>query len=115
MADDLRVIGEKFPVQFVWQLPDGDYLRAIFNGEVIGLDKEWDRYVLRLERLMGGLQEDPAGTPRDQSDYTHQYWAKIGSILGSTIHLAYEADDGRPIRLRLTTLTGEHNYFSRRE
>lgn len=114
MDADLRKVGDKFPVQFVWQLPSGDFVRAIFDGVVVGLDREWDRYVLRLERLMAGLQENPAGKPRQQSDYTNEYWSKVGGIIGSTIYLAYEADDGRPIRLRLTTLTGEHTYFSRR-
>jgi hypothetical protein len=37
----------------------------------------------------------------------------VNSLSGNKISLAYEADDGRPLWLRLETLTGEHNFFHR--
>ena len=41
--------------------------------------------------------------------------ASTGGRVGRRITLAYEADDGRALYMRLETLTGEHNYFSRYE
>jgi hypothetical protein len=37
----------------------------------------------------------------------------VGDLVGCKITIAYEADDGRTIHLRLATLTGEHNFFTR--
>lgn len=104
-------VGGKFPVQFVWQLPDGDFVRAIFEAEVLAIDSSLDRYRLLLARLLAGRQETPAGEMRPADGMSRDYWEMVGRLVGRQIYLAYEADDGRPLRLRLSTLTGEHSFF----
>jgi hypothetical protein len=41
------------------------------------------------------------------------YWQLVAELVGRRISLSYEAGDGRPLWLRLETLTGEHSFFSR--
>lgn len=108
-------IGEAFAVQFVWQLPDGDFVRAIFRARVEALDKGLDRYLLRLEDLEAGRQEQPDGETRAKEALAKEYWGMVGALIGKRVYLAYEVDDGRPIRLRLDTLTQEHSFFTRLE
>lgn len=105
--------GQRFTIQLVWQVPEGDFLRGIFEVAVLGLDPRLERYLLRLERLVAGRQEGPDGTARSEAEVSKEYWALVGRIIGKKIYLAYEADDGRPLRLRFATLTGEHTLFSR--
>lgn len=107
-------VGEFFNIQFVWQLPDnGDFIRAVMKAEVLELQPEADKYVVRLTELLGGRQESPTGEPRDVAELTKAYWGLVGQIVGSKIIVAYEAEDGRPLHLRLSTLTGEHKFFHR--
>ncbi len=105
--------GESFPIQFVWELPDGDYVRAIFRAEVETLDFSLDRYLLRLAGLTAGRQETPAGEMRPQEALSATYWRMVGDLVGKRVYLAFEVDDGRPIKLRLDTLTQEHSFFTR--
>lgn len=105
--------GDDFPVQFVWQLPDGDFLRAVYRAEVLALDSQLDRYLLKLVELQAGRQEDPTGKARPRDKLTLNYWAMASALAGKRVYLAYEVDDGRPIRLRLDTLTLEHSFFTR--
>ena len=105
--------GETFPIQFVWQLPDGDFIRAVFEAEVLALDFRLDRYLLRLRRLKAGRQESARGEMRPKEALSATYWAMVGELIGKRVHLAFEVDDGRPIRLRLDTLTQEHSFFTR--
>ncbi|MEM7334762.1 MAG: hypothetical protein AAF490_21985 [Chloroflexota bacterium] len=107
-------IGDEFNIQFVWQLPDkGDYIRAILKAEVLSLDETADKYVVKLNELVAGRQEAPDGEPRQQAEYAKPYWALVGQIIGKKVAVAYESEDGRPLRLRLSTLTGEHQFFYR--
>jgi hypothetical protein len=106
-------VGDTFTVQFVWQLPEGDFLRAIFEAEVLALDPQMERYRIRFRQLTAGRQETAEGIGRSESELATGYWAMVGRIVGKQIKLAYEADDGRPLRLRLATLTGEHTFFTR--
>lgn len=105
--------GDTFPVQFVWQLPNGDFVRAIFRARVVALDAQLDRYLLRLEELEAGRQERANGELRPKEQLSRHYWAMVGALTGKRVYLAYEVDDGRPIRLRLDTLTQEHSFFTR--
>jgi hypothetical protein len=105
--------GEAFIVQFVWQIPDGDFIRALFVAEVLARDERLDRYRLRLREWKAGRQETPAGAPRPAEEAAKDYWAMVQRLTGRQIYLAYEVEDGWPIRLRLDTLTGEHTFFSR--
>ena len=105
--------GESFPIQFVWELPDGDYVRAIFRAEVEKLDFSLDRYLVRLAELEAGRQENEAGEMRPKEQLSRAYWRMVGELVGKRVYLAYEVDDGRPIKLRLDTLTQEHSFFTR--
>lgn len=105
--------GDSFPVQFVWQLPQGDFIRAIFHAEVLELDSQLDRYLLELAALEAGRQEDSRGNARPRDDFSDEYWRMVGALIGKRVYLAYEVEDGRPIRLRLDTLTQEHSFFTR--
>lgn len=105
--------GDSFSVQFVWQLPHGDFVRAIFDAEVLAIDSHLDRYLLKLEELAAGRQEDSRGNTRPRDEFSDEYWRMVGALIGKRVYLAYEVDDGRPIRLRLDTLTQEHSFFRR--
>lgn len=106
-------VGEIFRVQFVWRIPNGDFLRAIFTAEVLLQDDVSDKYVVRLLEFVSGRQEAPDGSARPLENVARDYWALVNQLEGRKISLAFEADDGRPLWLRLETLTGEHNFFRR--
>lgn len=108
-------IGESFPLQFAWHLPQGDYIRAVFQAEVLDLVPEADKYIVLLRSLEAGRQEDENGRLRPTEQYSTEYWALVGGLVGRKITVAYEADDSRALHLRLATLTGEHNFFTRYE
>ncbi len=113
MIEARHQAGDSFSVQFVWRLPDDDYIRALFEARVLALDAGLDRYLLRLERLIAGRQELPDGQPRPIESLEGGYWPRVQGLVGKRIYLAYEVDDGRPMLLRLATLTGEHSFFTR--
>lgn len=113
MVDANYDVGQSFTVQFVWRIPEGDFLRAIFQAEVLKLDSVSGKYVVSLDSFVAGRQETPEGGMRPLEDVAEPYWAEVAALVGRRISLAYEADDGRPLWLRLETLTGEHNFFSR--
>jgi hypothetical protein len=106
-------VGESFTVQFVWQLPEGDYIRAVFAAQVLELIPAADKYIVRLTKLVAGRQESATGVMRPIEEVSRDYWGLVGELVGNKLTIAYEAEDGRAIHLRLATLTGEHNYFTR--
>jgi len=108
-------IGEGFPLQFAWHLPEGDYIRAVFRAHILDTVPEADKYIVRLVKLEAGRQEDENGKLRPQEQFSREYWSMVGDLVGRKITIAYEADDGRALHMRLATLTGEHNFFSRYE
>ncbi len=105
--------GDSFPLHFVWQLPEGDFVRAVFRAEVIAHDLSLDRYLLRLAELLAGRQESPQGKVRAREEWALPYWQMVTDLIDKKVYLAFEVDDGRPIRLRLDTLTQEHRFFTR--
>jgi hypothetical protein len=107
--------GESFAVQFAWRLPDGEYLRAIFQADVLDLVPGADKYVVRLSQFLAGREDDADGQVKMLEALEGQYWDLVRGLAGRRITIAYEADDGKPLYLRLATLTGEHNFFSRYE
>jgi len=113
MPEANKKIGEAFVVQFAWKLPNGDYIRAVFRADVLDLIPEADKYMVRLRELVAGRQEDGDGVLRPQSDFSPDYWALVGRLVGRRIAIAYEADDAHAIYMRLATLTGEHDFFFR--
>jgi len=106
-------VGQTFNVQFVWRTRDGDFLRALFQAEVLKLDPESGKYVVLLNEFLAGRQEDTQGVMRPLNEVDRDLWALVSNLEGRRISVAYEADDGRPLWLRIETLTGEHNFFSR--
>jgi hypothetical protein len=108
-------VGDSFPLQFAWHLPKGDYIRAVFQAEVLDLVPEAEKYVVRLNKLVAGRQEKEDGELKPQETFSSEYWSMVNGLVGRKITIAYEADDGRAIHMRLPTLTGEHNFFTRYE
>lgn len=106
-------IGDSFPVHFVWRLPNNDYLRAIFETTVVDLHHDTARYLLSLDKFAAGRQESPEGEMRPPEEIDKEHWQLVHNLTGRKIDLAYEIDDGKPISLRLSTLTLEHQFFRR--
>jgi hypothetical protein len=106
-------VGEIFSVQFVWRVPDGDFLRALFEAEVLHIDQVADKYVLQIGEFLAARQETANGSVQGADALKRDYWALVAQLVGRKISVAFEADDTRPLWLRLETLTGEHNFFTR--
>ena len=106
-------VGELFPVQFVWRLPDEGFLRAVFEAEVTAVVPAAEKYIVRLQKLLAGRQELANGEMLPTESLTREYWAMVGQLVGRRLTVAFEAGDGRPLNMRFATLTGEHNFFYR--
>ncbi len=106
-------VGDTFLLQFVWRLPDGDFVRALFQAEVLTSIDVAEKYMVRLNELVAGSQESPTGEGREKAQFTKEYWALVVRLVGSRITVAWEATDGRALQMRLATLTGEHDFFTR--
>ncbi|MCA9922278.1 MAG: hypothetical protein KC419_03160 [Anaerolineales bacterium] len=115
MPEANYTIGESFPVQFAWKLPNQDYLRAVFEAKVLEIVPAADKYIVRLTKLIAGRQENKDGELRHRNDYSKAHWAMVGALVGNKITIAYEVQDGHALHMRLATLTGEHNFFTRYE
>lgn len=115
MIKPTHQIGHHFPIQFVWELPNGDFLRAIFETTVIDHHHDTARYLLTLDKFAAGRQEAPNGQMRPREAIDPHHWQLVHNLVGRKIDLAYETDDNRPIRLKLNTLTLEHKFFTRYE
>ena len=113
MTETHYQVGEIFSVQFVWRVPDGDFLRALFEAEVLHIDQVADKYVLQLGEFLAARQETANGSVQGADVLKRDYWALVAQLVGRKISVAFEADDTRPLWLRLETLTGEHNFFTR--
>ena len=113
MTDANYQVGEDFRVQFVWRIPKGDFIRAMFEVEVLLLDSRSEKYVLQLTEFLAGRQESGEGILRQAKESSRSYWQLVSELVGRRISLSYEVDDGRPLWLRLETLTGEHSFFRR--
>ena len=106
-------IGDTFAVQFAWKLPNKNYIRAVFQAEVLALVPAADKYLVRLKELIAGRQEDDDGILLPQESFSYDYWGLVGRLVGRRLAVAYEADDSHAIYMRLATLTGEHDFFFR--
>lgn len=113
MPEAKRTVGDWFPVQFVWQLPDGDYIRAVFRAQILDIVPAADKYLVQLEELLAGRQESKDGEMRSKEEMTIPYWVLVREIIGNKVTLAYEVENGRPLHMRLTTLIGKHDFFTR--
>jgi len=106
-------IGDFFIIQFVWTLPDGDFIRTLFKAEVLDIIPSADKYMVQLVELIAGSQEDKKGIGRDKPDFNKAYWRLVVELIGNRVTVAWEVEDGRPLHMRLATLTGEHDFFTR--
>lgn len=113
-------IGDHFDVQFVWQIPAdednprGDIIRAVFNAEILAVIDAAEKYLVQLTRFVAGRQESADGqTIRPQPELAFAYWRHVLALRERKVTLAWEVADGRPLQMRLTTLTGEHDFFRR--
>jgi hypothetical protein len=113
MPEANYTVGDEFRLHFVWRIPNEDYLRAIFEVEVLRRDDLSNKYVVLLSEFLAGRQESSDGDMRSSEQVSRDYWSLVAGLVGQRISIAYEADDGRPLWLRLETLTGEHNFFRR--
>lgn len=107
--------GQSFSLQLIWRLPAGDYVRAVFQADVEELVPAADKYVVRLSRLLAGREDDAEGAAKQLETLEGEYWDRVQGLVGRKITIAYEADNGRPLYLRLATLTGEHTFFTRHQ
>lgn len=109
-----KKVGERFPMQFVWQLPErGDYLRAVFEAVVQEIRPAEERYLIQLAELKAWRQESNRGEMRPQEEMATEYWQMVYNLVGKKALVAWEGADGRSLHMRLATLTGEHNFFHR--
>lgn len=113
MSQAKHKIGEFFIIQFVWTLPDGDFIRTLFKVEVEEIIPSAEKYMVILQELLVGTQEDKQGNGRDKSEFNKIYWRQVADLIGNRVTVAWEVEDGRPLHMRLTTLTGEHDFFTR--
>jgi hypothetical protein len=106
---------DSFTVQFVWRLNEGNFVRAFFQARVLETHPEAEKYLVVLDELLAGQEERPNGQILPKEEMTLQYWAMVVRLIGRKVLLAAEVADGRPVRLRLATLIGVHNFFYRYE
>lgn len=104
---------DSFHVQFAWRLEDGSYLRAIFNAYILDLYPDADKYLVRLTEWVATREDDSEGNVKPQAEMTQAYIKYLPRLVGRRLGLAYEADTGEALHLRLATLTGEHDFFFR--
>jgi hypothetical protein len=86
----------------------------VFTAVVLELQPAADKYVVRLGELMAGRQESATGEMRSPEALTRAYWQLVGRLQRRRVTLAYESDDGRPLHLRLATLTRQTTQGSKR-
>ena len=113
MTEAPHKIGNVINIQFIWRIPDGDLLRAVFTAELQRIDQLSEKYVVELKKWLAGKQESSKGSLRPLEQVSRDNWALVARLAGQRISLSFEASDGRPLWLRYETLTGEHNYFRR--
>lgn len=113
MSESHLQAGNTFLVQFVWRLPDGDIMRALFRAEVLAVIDAAEKYMVRLLELVAGSQESSTGEGRDKEQFAKPYWALVVQLVGRRVTVAWEVADGRALTMRLATLTGEHDFFRR--
>ena len=106
-------VGETFRIHFVWKIPNEHYLRALFDVRILDIDLSADRYLILLDSLIAKREEDSVGGGLPEEKHTTEYWEMVYRLVGRRAHVAFEAEDGRPLFLRLPTLTLEHKFFTR--
>ncbi len=114
-VENKLAVGDSYQVQFVWKLPNYDFVRAFFQVTVDEIDHFEERYVVTLDALLGGRQEAADGSLRPEAEMTKPLWGQIVGFIGRKVRLPYESAEHQPLHLKYPTLTGEHNFFSRYE
>ena len=100
-----KKIGDNFRIHFVWKIPNEHFVHALFEAKVLDIDSEADRYLISLPELLAKKEEDENGVALPEEEHSADYWQMVYRLIGRRAHIAYEADDGRPLYLRLPTLT----------
>ena len=104
--------GEQFQVQFVWRLPNDDYVRAVFRARIKAIQHHEERYLVELEAFVGGMQEAADGSVRPTDEMDKARWARVVALGGRTVQVAYEAAK-QPLYMKLETLDAPHTFFTR--
>jgi hypothetical protein len=97
--------GDIFPVHMGWKLPDGNRLQVIFDAQVEVLEPDKNRMRCRVLRIQAAT-----GT-RPESEVDAFYFQQVMGLIGKRALIPFDALEGIVLPLRLTTLTGEHDYF----
>ena len=113
MPSPTKNIDEIIRLQFVWKLPDRSYLRTIFDARITGLDTVQERYIVHLKALIASKEEDESGVLKPLDQWSLSYWDLVQNLINKYAAVAYEAADGRPLLLRISTLTLEHSFFTK--
>ena len=108
-------VGDQYRVQFVWKLPNYDFMRVFFEVSILEIDLFEERFVVRLESMVGGRQEAPDGSMRSEDEMAKPLWGRVVGFIGRKVRLPFESAEGHPLHLKYPTLTGEHNFFTRFE
>ena len=90
-------------------------MRAFFKARILETQPEAEKYLVQLDELLAGQEESPGGVILAKEEMSLPYWAMVVGIIKRKVLLAAEVADGRAVRLRLATLLGVHNFFSRYE
>jgi hypothetical protein len=87
-------------VTFGWKLPDGRWVRAQFEAEVVAYDEPRDRWVCILRRLVTDISPVPLPIANP-----------IRELIGKWVQIPTEGRNGQVLPLKLDTLRGKPRYF----
>lgn len=103
---DTFKVGSTFVVSFQWRLQDDILLWASFRVRVQAIVDDTDRLLCRFEEILSLRTSEPPETVDDV------ILNRVKEIVGQYAHIPPEAARGKKLYLKLTTLTGQHDYFS---
>ena len=87
-------------VNFGWKLPDGRWVRATFNVEVIAYDEPKDRWLCVLRKLLSATDTVPEPIA-----------APIRDLINKWEYVPAEGRNGLTLPLKLDTLRGKPRFF----
>ena len=99
-------IGAQFEVGVAWRLPEGGTLSARLGLEVVEIVET----LMRLECQIVEVARLSASIAPDEIDAVILGAAQ--GLVGKYVRVPYEAAQGTKLNLKVTTLTGEHGFFS---
>ena len=99
-------VGATLDVNLAWTLPDGGRLWVVINVEVIEVVEE----MMRLECQIKDLPVVRATLSLEEIDPA--IVDGLRNLPGKYVRVPYEATTERHLHLKISTLTGEHSFFS---